>query len=135
MLDLNQRRRDVRAYIFALEGWMIDVLGCFGMSGERREGLPGIWVRRGDDGRPDRLDKIVVGVRISKWVTMHGVALNHEPDLLTITGLSPVGSQMAAITSLADLGLMISPEELEMAVKDCFGNWFGNGATMGLGLG
>ena len=82
VLDLNQRRRDVRAYIFALEGWMIDVLACFGVSGERREGKPGIWVRRGNEGQPDRLDKIVaVGVRISKWVTMHGVALNHEPDL------------------------------------------------------
>ena len=137
VLDLNQRQRDVRAYIFALEGWMIDVLGCFGVTGERRDGLPGIWVRRGDDGRPDRLDKIVaVGVRISKWVTMHGVALNHEPDLTQYDGIIPCGVDSTAtdgggVTSLADLGLMISPEELEMAVKDCFPNWFGNGAAMG----
>ena len=132
VLDLNQRRRDVRAYIFALEGWMIDVLACFGVSGERREGLPGIWVRRGDTGQPDRLDKIVaVGVRISKWVTMHGVALNHEPDLTQYNGIIPCGITDGGVTSLADLGLMISPEELEVAVKDCFGTWFGNGATMG----
>ena len=134
VLDLNQRQRDVRAYIYALEGWMIDVLGCFGVKGERREGLPGIWVRRGDEGRPERLDKIVaVGVRISKWVTMHGVALNHEPDLTQYDGIIPCGVTDGGVTSLADLGLMISAEELEMAVKDCFGTWFGTGADMGRG--
>ena len=134
VLDLNQRQRDVRAYIYALEGWMIDVLGCFGVSGERREGLPGIWVRRGDEGRPERLDKIVaVGVRISKWVTMHGVALNHEPDLTQYNGIIPCGITDGGVTSLADLGLMISPEELEMAIKDCFPAWFGTGADMGRG--
>ena len=63
---------------------------------------------------------MAVGVRISKWVTMHGVALNHEPDLTQYNGIIPCGITDGGVTSLADLGLMISPEELEMAVKDCF---------------
>ena len=150
VLDLNARRRDVRAYIYALEGWMLDVLACFGVTGVRRDGLPGIWVCRGDIGLPEQMDKILaVGVRISKWVTMHGVALNHEPDLTQYDGIIPcgvskgytgdgpidgVGSDKAkagGVTSLSDLGLMITEAELEMAVKDCFPIWFGIGAEMG----
>ncbi len=137
VLDLNRRRRDVRAYIHALEGWMIDSLACFGVAGVRRDGLPGIWVGRGDIGQPDRMDKIVaVGVRISKWVTMHGVALNHEPDLAQYDGIIPCGvsretEEGGGVTSLADLGLMVSEAELDMAVKDCFKNWFGAAAEMG----
>ena len=142
VLDLNRRRRDVRAYIHALEGWMIDVLACFAVAGERRDGLPGIWVRRGDKGWPERMDKpgmdkiAAVGVRISKWVTMHGIALNYEPDLTQYDGIIPCGVSEDAdnggggVTSLADLGLMVSDAELEMAVKDCFKNWFGQGADM-----
>jgi len=154
ILDLNARRRDVRAYIHALEGWMIDVLDCFAVQGMRRDGLPGIWVSRGDIGQPDLMAKIVaVGVRISKWVTMHGVALNHEPDLTQYDGIIPCGvnkdgdadhtddnlndragdndGEAGGVTSLADLGLIITEAELEMAVKDCFPKWFGKGAYMG----
>ena len=150
VLDLNARRRDVRAYIYALEGWMLDVLACFGVTGVRRVGLPGIWVCRGDIGLPKQMDKILaVGVRISKWVTMHGVALNHEPDLTQYDGIIPCGvskgyivdgpidgvgndsAKAGGVTSLADLGLMITEAELEMAVKDCFPKWFGIGAEMG----
>jgi lipoyl(octanoyl) transferase len=151
VLNLNARQRDVRAYINALEGWMIDVLACFAVTGVRREGLPGIWVGRGDIGQPNRMDKIVaVGVRISKWVTMHGVALNHEPDLAQYEGIVPCGVrkvegvkhardgvgdsnvEAGGVTSLADLGLMITETELEIAVKDCFPKWFGTEAVMGL---
>ena len=150
VLDLNARRRDVRAYIYALEGWMLDVLACFGVTGVRRKGLPGIWVCRGDIGLPEQMDKILaVGVRISKWVTMHGVALNHEPDLTQYDGIIPCGvskgytgdgpidevendrAKAGGVTSLADLGLLITEAELEMAVKDCFPKWFGIGAEMG----
>ena len=154
VLDLNARRRDVRSYIYALEGWMIDVLKCFAVTGVRREGLPGIWVSRSDIGLPEKMDKILaVGVRISKWVTMHGIALNHEPDLTQYDGIIPCGvsksgskdhtnidpineasdgsAQTGGVTSLADLGLMITEAELEMVVKDCFPKWFGEGAEMG----
>ena len=154
VLDLNARQRDVRAYIHALEGWMIDVLACFTVRGVRWDGMPGIWVSRSDIGQPDQMDKIVaVGVRISKWVTMHGVALNHEPDLTQYEGIIPCGvikdgsksrtadgtadrareasAKPNSVTSLAELGLVISEAELEMAVKDCFPKWFGTGADMG----
>ena len=143
VLDLNARRRDVRAYIHALEGWMIDVLACFAVTGLRRDRLPGIWVSRSDISKPDQMDKIVaVGVRISRWVTMHGVALNHEPDLMEYDGIIPCGinrdgvndigyGNTGGVTSLADLGLLIAETELEMAVKDCFPKWFGEGADMG----
>ena len=154
VLDLNARRRDVRTYIYALEGWMIDVLKCFAVTGVRREGLPGIWISRNDIGLPEKMDKILaVGVRISKWVTMHGIALNHEPDLTQYDGIVPCGvskaggeghtgvgpingagngsAETGGVTSLADLGLTITETELEMVVKDCFPKWFGKGAEMG----
>ena len=154
VLDLNARRRDVRTYIYALEGWMIDVLKCFAVTGVRREGLPGIWISRDDIGLPERMDKILaVGVRISKWVTMHGIALNHKPDLTQYDGIIPCGvskggvkshtdagpinragngsAETGGVTSLADLGLMITEAELEMVIKDCFPKWFGEGAEMG----
>ena len=150
VLDLNARGRDVRTYIYALEGWMIDVLKCFAVTGIRREGLPGIWISRDDIGLPERMDKILaVGVRISKWVTMHGIALNHEPDLTQYDGIIPCGvskdhasvgpingadngnAETGGVTSLADLGLMITESELEMAIKECFPKWFGEGAKMG----
>ena len=156
VLDLSARRRDVRAYIRTLESWMIDVLACFAVQGVRRSGLPGIWVSRGDIGQPDQMDKIVaVGVRISKWVTTHGVALNHKPDLNQYDGIIPcgvrkrggeknagnyladgginAGAEAGGVTSLADLGLTITEAELEMTVKDCFPRWFGKGTNMGRG--
>ena len=133
---------------------MIDVLKCFAVTGVRREGLPGIWISRYDIGMPEKMDKILaVGVRISKWVTMHGVALNHEPDLTHYDGIIPCGvskdgdkghssigpingldnrsAETGGVTSLAALGLMITEAELEMVVKDCFPKWFGKGAEMG----
>lgn len=116
---------------------MIDVLKFFAVTGVRREGLPGIWISRDDIGLPEKMDKILaVGVRISKWVTMHGIALNHEPDLTQYDGIIPCGvsretEEGGGVTSLADLGLMVSEAELDMAVKDCFKNWFGAAAEMG----
>ena len=130
---------------------MIDVLKCFAVTGVRREGLPGIWISRDDIGLPEKMDKILaVGVRISKWVTMHGIALNHEPDLTQYDGIIPcgvskgggkghtsvgaingAGNGTGGVTSLADLGLLITETELEMVIKDCFPKWFGKGAEMG----
>jgi lipoyl(octanoyl) transferase len=105
---------------------MIDVLASFGIEGLRREGLPGIWVKRRDIGLSDRLDKIVaIGVRISRWVTSHGIAFNLDPDLAHYDGIVPCGVTDGGVTSLADLGLIISQAELDMAIQDCFGAHFG----------
>lgn len=133
LLRLSERGQDLRAYIRGLEGWIIDVLACFGVSGERREGLPGVWIRRGDIGTPDRLDKIAaIGVRISKWVSMHGFAINLEPDLAAFDQIIPCGVTDGGTTSFADLGLLVSRAELEMAVQDCFSAHFGAGTGLGL---
>ena len=126
MLRLAERGQDIRAYVRALEGWIIDILACFSISGMRREGLPGVWVQRTDIGAPDRLDKIAaIGVRVSKWVSMHGLAINLEPDLGAFQQIIPCGVTDGGTTSFADLGYMVSRAELEMAVQDCFAAHFG----------
>jgi lipoyl(octanoyl) transferase len=126
VLDLTKRAQDVRLYVYQLEGWMIDVLASFGIEGLRREGLPGIWVQRRDIGLSDRLDKIVaIGVRISRWVTSHGMAFNLDPELSHYDGIVPCGVTDGGVTSLADLGLIISQAELDMAIQDCFAAHFG----------
>ena len=89
MLDLRARRPDVRAYVHDLEEWIIRTLTVFGIPGERREGRPGVWVRRPDLGREDKI--AALGVRIRRWVTLHGIAINHEPDLSHYDGIVPCG--------------------------------------------
>ena len=132
VLDLNKRKRDIRAYIYHLEGWMADMLGSFGVEAVRRDGLPGLWVARKDINLPNRMDKIVaVGVRVSRWVTMHGLAVNIEPDLSHFDGIVPCGVRDGGVTSLADLGYIISREEVEIAAKDAFTRWFGPESEMG----
>lgn len=132
VLRLDRRGQDIRAYVHALEGWVIDVLGCFGVLGCRRDGLPGVWVARGDIGLPERLDKIAaLGVRVSKWTSQHGFALNLDPDLSAYEAIIPCGVTDGGVTSLADLGLMVSEAELDMAIEDCFAAHFGPHAKLG----
>lgn len=131
LLYLAERGQDLRAYIRGLEAWIIDVLSCFGLNGERREGLPGVWIRRSDIGASDRLDKIAaIGVRVSKWVSMHGFAINLEPDLGAFEKIIPCGVTDGGTTSFADLGLLVSRAELEMAIQDCFKAHFGTGSPL-----
>jgi len=129
MLDLKRRGPDVKAYVYNLEEWLIRSLARFNVKGERRAGRVGIWVTR-DGGRPGgREDKIAaIGVRIRHWVTMHGVALNHEPDLSHFTGIVPCGISGPAfgVTSLHDLGILVSTCELDMAMKAAFAEVFGD---------
>ena len=133
VLDLNKRKRDIRAYIHALEGWMADMLANFGVEAVRREGLPGLWVARKDIYLPDRMDKIVaVGVRVSRWVTMHGLAINIDPDLNHFDGIIPCGVRDGGVTSLTDLGYILSREEVESAARDAFARWFGQDSDMGI---
>ena len=127
LLDLNERQPDLRLYVHTLEAWIIDILECFSIKGERRDGLPGVWVRR--DGRHDKI--AALGVRVSKWVSAHGFAINLSPNLTAFDAIVPCGVDDGGTTSLSDLGHNISQAELDMAIKDCFSAHFGDNAIMG----
>ena len=121
MLDLNRRKRDVRCYVHALEDWLILCLKQFNVKGERREGRVGIWVVT-DQGEK----KIAaIGVRVKKWVTMHGISLNVEPDLSHFSGIVPCGLGQFGVTSLVDLGIVASISDVDLALKESFKEVFG----------
>jgi lipoyl(octanoyl) transferase len=132
MLDLTRRRRDVRAYVSALEDWLIAALAEFGVAGERRETRVGVWVPRpekanGADGAPAE-DKIAaLGVRMRRWVSFHGIALNVAPDLSHFSGIAPCGVRQShlGVTSLADLGVRANMEAVDAALRRSFETIFG----------
>lgn len=133
MLDLKRRSPDVRAYVHALEEWLIRALDRLGVEGERREGRVGIWVRRTDRGEPLREDKIAaIGVRVRRWVTFHGIALNVEPDLSHFDGIVPCGIAGHGVTSLVDLGVLVGMTEVDAALKGAFEEVFGQDGEMAL---
>jgi lipoyl(octanoyl) transferase len=125
MLDLNRRGRDVRRYVTALEDWIIAALAAFQVRGERRAGRVGVWVARFDrpplaDGSPAE-DKIAaIGVRLRRWVSFHGVAINVGPDLSHYAGIVPCGITGRGVTSLADLGLPVTMADLDLALERAF---------------
>ncbi len=131
MLDLRRRSRktkgpDVRAYVHDLEQWLIETLDMFAIRGERREGRVGIWVRRGSSASDAREDKIAaLGVRIRRWVTFHGVALNVKPELSHFSGIVPCGISGHGVTSLADLGVTATTAEVDLALRHSFAKVFG----------
>jgi len=122
MLNLKQRKPDVRAFVFDLEQWLIETLALFNVKGERREGRVGIWVDRGN-GREDKI--AAIGVRIRRWVTFHGVSLNVEPDLSHFSGIVPCGVSQHGVTSLADLGILVTMADVDVALKQAFEKVFG----------
>ena len=122
MLDLRRRRRDVRAFVRALEQWVIAALARFGVGGERRRGRVGIWIDRGG-GREAKI--AAVGVRVRHWITFHGVSINVAPDLGHYAGIVPCGVAGHGVTSLADLGVAASMEELDGALEATFEPVFG----------
>ena len=130
MLDLNRRGRDLRRYVASLENWIIATLAGFNVTGEVRPGRVGVWVRRPDkpllaDGAPAE-DKIAaIGVRVRRWVSFHGVSLNVDPDLEQYSGIVPCGISGPGVTSLADLGLTVSLEEVDVALRAEFRTHFG----------
>lgn len=130
MLDLKRRREDVRAFVAALEAWIIGALARFNVRGERREDRVGVWVVRPDrpplpDGRPAE-DKIAaIGIRLRRWVSFHGIALNVEPDLDHFSGIVPCGIQGFGVTSLVDLGLPVTMADADLALKASFEDVFG----------
>lgn len=126
MLDLTRRRRDVRAFVAALEAWVIGALDAFNVRGEVREGRVGVWVERKAPGVPTREDKIAaIGVKLRRWVSFHGVSVNVEPDLGHFSGIVPCGVTQHGVTSLVDLGLPVTMDEADAALKASFRQVFG----------
>ncbi len=121
MLDLNRRGRDLRRYISGLEQWIIDTLATFNVKGERRDGRVGIWIDRGG-GREDKI--AAIGVRVRRWISFHGIAVNVEPDLEHFTGIVPCGISRHGVTSLVDLGLPVTMADLDVALKQTFDGVF-----------
>jgi lipoyl(octanoyl) transferase len=121
MLDLRRRGQDVRCYVQQLEEWIIGTLAYFGICGERRDGRVGIWVAR-NDGSEDKI--AAIGVRVRHWVTYHGVALNVDPELDHYRGIVPCGIAEHGVTSLAELRVQATVEEVDMALRITFGKIF-----------
>jgi lipoyl(octanoyl) transferase len=125
MLDLTVRGRDVRAFVQGMEDWAIRTLAEFGVAGERRPGRVGVWVVRPDrprgvDGNPAE-DKIAaIGVRLKKWVSLHGLSINVEPELEHFSGIVPCGVRDHGVTSLVDLGLPVTMADVDLALKRTF---------------
>jgi lipoyl(octanoyl) transferase len=121
MLDLRQRGADLRAYVHALEEWLIRTLARFGIAGERREGRVGIWVDEGG-GRESKI--AAIGVRVRHWVSFHGVALNVDPDLGHYRGIVPCGISEHGVTSLARLGVTADLPAVDAALRATFNEVF-----------
>jgi lipoyl(octanoyl) transferase len=127
MLDLNRRGRDVRAFVRTLEEWIILALREFGIAGERREGRVGIWVDlTGPGALVPREDKIAaIGVRLRRWVSFHGISINVAPDLSHYAGIVPCGISEHGVTSLKDLGVDATMDDVDAALRRAFENVFG----------
>lgn len=127
MLDLRRRKPDVRAYVASLEEWIIRALARFGVAGETRADRVGVWVRRPDkgDGHEDKI--AAIGVRIKRWVTLHGIAINVAPELAHFSGIVPCGIAEAryGVTSLADLGRAATMDDVDDALNAAFAEVFG----------
>lgn len=121
MLDLNQRTRDIRAYVATLEAWLIEVLRVFSIHAFTREGRIGLWVMhpRGEEAKI-----AAIGVRVQKWVTSHGFALNVSPDLTCFKRIIPCGIESYGVTSLHDLGVNVSLKELDDVLQKTFPQFF-----------
>src|SRR5438034_2789114 len=127
MLDLKRRRPDVRAYVAGLEQWIIRTLAAFNVRGERREDRVGVWVSRPDKG-PGHEDKIAaIGVRLRRWVSFHGIAINVEPELKHFSAIVPCGvvDIRYGVTSLVDLGHPLTMEDVDIALRRAFEDVFG----------
>jgi len=125
MLDVAKRGRDVRCFVRALERWVINTLAEFNVTGEIREGRVGVWVERED--KPltatgaKTEDKIAaIGIRLRKWISFHGISINVEPDLEHFSGIVPCGITEHGVTSLVDLGLPVTMDDLDVALKATF---------------
>ena len=129
MLNVGERGHDVRKFILSLEKWVIATLETFNVQGVIREDRVGVWVTRPErpclsDGKTPE-DKIAaIGIRLRKWVSFHGLSINVEPDLSHFDGIVPCGIQGHGVTSLVDLGLPVTMNDLDVALKICFNDVF-----------
>ncbi|BBL53352.1 lipoyl(octanoyl) transferase LipB [Bartonella quintana] len=130
MLDLKRRRQDIRAFIGALEEWIIQTLAKFNIKGERREDRVGVWVKRPNypftqsGFSPE--DKIAaIGIRVRKWVSFHGVSINVNPNLAHYSGIVPCGITEHGVTSFLDLGFSVTMHDIDIALKQAFEQIFG----------
>ncbi|MEO0668383.1 MAG: lipoyl(octanoyl) transferase LipB [Pseudomonadota bacterium] len=129
LLDVGKRGRDVRAFVQALEAWVIATLAEFNVRGEIRQGRVGVWVERPEKPlQPDGStaeDKIAaIGIRLRKWVSFHGLSINVEPDLSHFDGIVPCGIAEHGVTSLVDLGLPVTMDDVDVALKKTFSQAF-----------
>lgn len=127
MLDLQRRRPDLRAFVGALEAWIIATLAAFNVRAERRDDRIGVWVPRPDKaaGAEDKI--AAIGIRVRRWVTFHGIALNVDPDLAHFSGIVPCGirTPQFGVTSLVDLGLPVTMPEVDAILRRQFERVFG----------
>jgi lipoyl(octanoyl) transferase len=131
MLDLKRRKPDVRAFVVALEAWLIATLWAFHVRGDRREDRVGVWVRRPEQGAGAE-DKIAaIGIRLRRWVSFHGISLNVDPDLEHFAGIVPCGVRGHGVTSLVDLGLPVTMVDADIALRQSFETVFGPTVTAG----
>jgi lipoyl(octanoyl) transferase len=128
MLDLKARRPDVRAYVASLEQWIIRTLSAFDVQGERREDRVGVWVKRPDKGLGFEDKVAAIGVRLRRWVSFHGIAINVEPDLTHFAAIVPCGvaDPRYGVTSLNDLGHPVTMADLDIALRQSFEALFGS---------
>ena len=126
MLDLNKRTRDVRCFVSYLESWILATLASFGVTAERRPDRVGLWIR-GEDGNEAKI--AAIGVRVRRWVTFHGIAINLEPKLEHYAGIIPCGVVEHGITSLRHQGVDASMSELDSAMKKALTETFGDEIT------
>lgn len=125
MLDLTRRSKDIRAFVYGLEQWLIDTLWDFHVRGERRADRVGVWVRRPEKGEAVE-DKIAaIGIRVRRWVTFHGIALNVDPELSHYDGIVACGVREHGITSLVDLGRPVTMADVDIALRARFEPLFG----------
>ena len=130
MLDVAARGRDVRRFVHDMESWAIAALAEFNVTGLVREGRVGVWVERPDKPRgPDgalREDKVAaIGIRLRRWVSYHGLSINVEPDLSHFDGIVPCGIRDHGVTSLVDLGLPVTLDDVDVALRRSFATVFG----------
>lgn len=122
MLDLRERGRDVRCFVSGVEQLVIDTLSEFGVDGGRREGRVGVWVDMAD-GTEAKI--AAIGIRIRRWVSFHGLSINVAPDLTHFSGIVPCGIREHGVTSLADLGISVSMDEVDQVLRQKFEAIFG----------
>ena len=125
MLDVDKRGRDVRAFVQSLETWVITTLAEFNITGHIRDGRVGVWVERPEkpmkaNGLPAEDKVAAIGIRLRKWISFHGISINVEPDLEHFSGIVPCGISEHGVTSLVDLGLPVTMDDLDVALRKTF---------------